>query len=124
MFTKMGGYGKVNDFDYYVFSWFWIGIGVLIFSVALFVALKDKRLPACAYLGALIFIALYEPNVQERWDVILLCLICMLAHHLQTHPGSRAVLVLMGFMCTMAPGHLSDAWVEWEIERKNMLFVE
>ncbi len=124
MFTKMGGFGKLHSHDYYVFSSFWIGVGVVLFVVTLFISLKDRRVPACVFWGALIFIALYEPNIEERWDVILLSMICMLASYPKERFARRSAWGLVAFMYVMAPGHASDAWAEWDVERTNFLFVE
>ena len=124
MFSKMGGFGKLNSYDYYVHSWFWIIVGVILFVVTVSISLKDKRLPACIFWGALIFIALYEPNIEERWDVILLSMICMLAYLPQAFWAKRAAFALVGFMFLMSPGHLSDAIAEWDNERTNFLFVQ
>ena len=94
------------------------------FVVTVSISLKDKRLPACIFWGALIFIALYEPNIEERWDVILLSMICMLAYLPQAFWAKRAAFALVGFMFFMSPGHLSDAIAEWDNERTNFLFVQ
>jgi len=123
MFTKMGGFGKLHSHDYYVFSSFWIGVGVVLFVTAVFISLKDRKMSACIFWGALIFIALYEPNIEERWDVILLSMICMLASYTKERWVTRAAWGLIGFMYMMAPGHSLDAFAEWDVERTNFLFV-
>ena len=48
----------------------------------------------------------------------------MLASYPIERFARRAAWGLITFMYVMAPGHASDAWAEWDVERTNFLFVE
>jgi len=123
MFTKAGGFGRLQIYDYYVFSSFWIGVGVFLFGIALAISMKARRLPSYVFWGALIFIAMYEPNVEERWDVILLSLICMLASVPSEGRVKQAAVGLIVFMFVMFPNHAFDAYAEGSNAKRNLEFV-
>lgn len=124
VFTKQGGIANISEFDYYVLSSARTLSGVLLLVVTLVISFKRPRFPAYVFWGAAIFASLYEPHVPERWDVILLSMIFMLAAAPKEGWTGKAAIALVAFMFLHLPGHLVPAWTLWNEQSDTLELVE